>query len=337
MIEYVDLNHAGELDEFVLQHKNCHFMQSSLWGNVKTDWAWHGLICRDDRGRIRGTMAVLRHDIPSIRTCLLYAPRGPIFHDRDRDVFSELIDGAKALGKRFGAYRLRIDPRISSGNELYEKLLLDMGFQIDRSVDFSLFQPRLCYVLDLRGKTAEQLMTGYHRSCRYNIHKAQRDGVSVRQGAADDIPIFWDMMKETADKNGFEPRDIRYYRAILEQMEGNAKLYLAELEKEPLAAAIVVSYGTGCWLLYSCSYRKGQRYHPNELLQWTAQVDALRAGCCFYDFRGVEGWPLPENPKVGLHQYKQGFGAKFVTYLGQMDLNLRPVMSKAVDIAYKLL
>ena len=94
MIEYVDLNHAEELDEFVWQHKNCHFMQSSLWGNVKTDWEWHGLICRDDRGRIRGTMALLRHDIPAIKTSLLYAPRGPILHEKDREVFRDLVGTA---------------------------------------------------------------------------------------------------------------------------------------------------------------------------------------------------------------------------------------------------
>ena len=41
MIEYVDLNNAAALDEFVWQHKNCHFMQTSHWGNVKTDWIWH--------------------------------------------------------------------------------------------------------------------------------------------------------------------------------------------------------------------------------------------------------------------------------------------------------
>lgn len=337
MIEYVDLNHAADLDEFVWNHKNCHFMQSSLWGNVKTDWVWHGLICRDARGRIRGTMALLRHDIPAIKTSLLYAPRGPIFHEIDREVFAELIDGAKILGKSYGSYRLRIDPRISSGNSLYEKLVQDMGFHIDRNEDFSLFQPRMCYVLDLKGKTPQQLITGYHRSCRYNIHKAERMGVQTRLGTVQDLPIFCEMMEETAEKNGFEPKDLWYYRRILEHMNGHARLYFAELEDCPLAAAITVTFGTGCWFLYSCSYRKGLKYHPNELLQLRTQTDALREGCRFFDFRGVEGWPIPENPKYGLHQYKQGFGAEFVTYLGQMDLNLRPIMSKAMDIAYKLL
>lgn len=337
MIEYVDLNHAQELDAFVLQHKHCHFMQSSLWGNVKTDWGWHGLLCRDERGRVRGTMALLRHDIPTIKTSLLYAPRGPIFHEKDTAVFQELIEGARSLGKSIGAYRLRIDPRISSGNSLYEHLAEEMGFHIDRSVDFSLFQPRMCYVLDLKGHTRESLLSAYHRSCRYNIHKAERCGVCVRTGTVEDIPLFCAMMEETAEKNGFEPKDEWYFRRILQSMEGKAKLYIAETDDEPLAAAITVTYGTGCWFLYSCSYRKGLKYHPNELLQWKMQADALREGCRFFDFRGVEGWPVADNPKYGLHQYKQGFGADFVSYLGQMDLNLRPLMSKAVDLAYKIL
>ena len=180
-------------------------------------------------------------------------------------------------------------------------------------------------------------MTGYHRTCRYNIHKAERSGVIIRNGTVQDLPIFCEMMEETAEKNGFEPKDLWYYRRILEHMDGFSKLYIAEIGEEPLAAAITVTYGTGCWFLYSCSYRKGLKYQPNELLQWHAQTDALRSGCRFFDFRGVEGWPIHENPKYGLHRYKQGFGAEFVTYLGQMDLNLRPIMSKAVDIAYKLL
>ena len=43
MIEQVTLSNAAALDEFVLAHPNGHFMQTSLWGRVKTDWPWHGL------------------------------------------------------------------------------------------------------------------------------------------------------------------------------------------------------------------------------------------------------------------------------------------------------
>ena len=35
MIEYIDIDHAQEMDEFVRQHEYAHFMQTSLWGRVK--------------------------------------------------------------------------------------------------------------------------------------------------------------------------------------------------------------------------------------------------------------------------------------------------------------
>ena len=288
MIEYVDLNHSQALDAWVLQHKNAHFMQSSLWGNVKTDWGWHGIICRDNRGHIRGTMAVLRHDISALKTCLLYAPRGPIIHEKDTAVFCELVEGARELGNSLGAYRLRIDPRIKECNLLFRQCAERIGFRLDSSEDFSLFQPRLCYIRDLRGHTPQSLFASYHRSCRNHIHRAQRLGATVRIANADEVSVFYSMMEETADKNGFEAKNEDYYRRLLYFMPENAKLFFVCVDNVPIASAISVIYGSCCWLMYACSYRKGLKYYPNELLQWVMQCDALKHGCRHYDFRGVD-------------------------------------------------
>ena len=66
------------------------------------------------------------------------------------------------------------------------------------------------------------------------------------------------------------------------------------------------------------------------------QCDALQAGCRWFDFRGVEGHPVEENPKYGLHRYKQGFGADFRAYVGQLDMITRPFLKKMIDITFKL-
>lgn len=63
-------------------------------------------------------------------------------------------------------------------------------------------------------------------------------------------------------------------------------------------------------------------------------------GCTLYDFRGVEGQPRPDNPAYGLLRFKQGFDSRFVEYVGQMDLPLRPVLCRlirAVQKGYALL
>ena len=56
MIEYVTIDQAAELDAFVLQQPNCHFMQTSAWGRVKEGWGWTGILCRDEKGEIIGSI-----------------------------------------------------------------------------------------------------------------------------------------------------------------------------------------------------------------------------------------------------------------------------------------
>ena len=54
--------------------------------------------------------------------------------------------------------------------------------------------------------------------------------------------------------------------------------------------------------------------------------------CECFDFRGVEGYPTPENPKFGLHRYKQSFGAGFTAYIGQLDLIFKPKTAKLLQL-----
>lgn len=335
MIEFVDIAHSQELDEFVRGHENCHFMQTSLWGRVKSDWGWYGILCRNEAGSIVGTMALLRHDLRHIHTCLLYAPRGPIFTDGDTETFHALISAAKALAKREGAYCLRIDPRIAAQDTAFACEVKNEGFFVNAASDYSLFQPRMCYVLHLAGLTPETLAAQYHRTRRYNIHHALRSGITVRFGTEEDLPHFCQMMEQVAEKNSFEPRKAAYFTAFLRELEGCARLYLAEENGVTVAGALMVCLGTRAWFMYGCSDTEARKDHPNELLQWRMQCDALEMGCQWFDFRGVEGYPTEDNPKLGLHRYKQGFGAEFCEYIGQCDFAVRRVLGKLVRLAQR--
>lgn len=332
MVEPIELAHAEELDAFVRRQPNCHFMQTSFWGRVKTDWAWRGLICRDSRGEICGTMALLEHRLRFCNASLLYAPRGPIF--RDNAAFAELISAAKDYAAQRHAYVLRIDPAISENDVQFASMTHE--FRRNTATDFSLFQPRMCYCLDLRGKTEDVLFAGYHATTRRNIRIALREGVTVRRGGIDDLPSFCKMMAQTAAKSGFLPRNAAYFRAFLTGMGENATLWLAEKDGIPLAASISVTYGCKSWFMYGCSDPNRLKEHPNELLQWTMQREALRGGCDWFDLRGVEGEPTPQNPKFGLHAYKQHFGAEFRAYIGQLDAVLRPNVDRALRLLGRL-
>lgn len=330
MIELVDIAHAQELDEYVMQNETCHFMQTSLWGKVKRSWGWYGLICRDDSGKVVGTMALLRHDLRFGNRCLLYAPCGPIFDDER--AFCELTEEAKRLAGSIHAYILRMDPCIPEEDKEFPKLAAELGFSLDRASDFSLFQPRCVYLLDLNGLTPETLMAGYHTSTRRNVRIAQRKGVEVCHGTLDDLPDFCRMMGQVAKKNGFTPRSETYFREFLTGMGQYATLYLAKLDGKTIGATISTIMGNRSCFMYSCSDQSCLAFRPNEILQYQMQCDALKAGCRWFDFRGVEGYPTEDNPHYGLHTYKAGFGAYFCAYEGQFDYVLRPGTVKLLAV-----
>ena len=326
MIEHVTLSNAGALDAFVEAHPRGHFMQSSRWGRVKSDWNWHGLICRNSQGRIVGTLALLEHPCRLPGSCLLYGPRGPICDDAR--TFRVLVNAARDYGLERGAWALRLDPERDEGDLAFRSLVRGLGFSVNGAEDFSLFQPRLCYVLELSGRTEAELLEGYHRSTRYNVRHALRGPLTVRLGGPESLPAFCVLMEETAARNGFEPRRESYFRALLEGLGDCARLWLAELEGRIVAGAITAVWGNTGSLLYSCSDGEGQRQHANELLEYYAQLDALRNCCGRFDFRGVEGRPAEDNPAIGLHRYKQGFGAEFHAWIGQLELVLRPGIAR---------
>ena len=130
--------------------------------------------------------------------------------------FLKLVDAAAEYSKTHGAYLLRINPEIPETDAGMLALTQKKGFLLDQASDFTLFQPRLCYVSDLTGTDEHPLATSFQRSTRHNIHKALRGPLSVRLGTIYDLDAFMRMMKDTAAKNDFQPRKKSYYRAVLD-------------------------------------------------------------------------------------------------------------------------
>jgi hypothetical protein len=83
---------------------------------------------------------------------------------------------------------------------------------------------------------------------RYNIRLAERRGVQVRAGTADEYPLFFRLYAETATRDGFLIRPEAYYLDLWRtfQKEGLAHLLLAEVEGAPIAGMILFRFGESC-------------------------------------------------------------------------------------------
>ncbi len=336
--QIVDINSAAELNAFVEAHENGHFLQTSLWGKVKNDWKWFGIICRNGSGEITGTLAVLLRKISKLPYHMMYAPRGPVCGFNDKETFSALIAAAKEEGKKYNAYQLKIDKDVPYENEEYRAIAASEGFVFKgRTINFEDYQCRCVIRINLNGRTEDEVFAAFHSDHRRKIRNAIKNNVEIRIHGSEMAETFYEIMKETCERDGFELRPAKYFARILDCFGDKARLYMAYYEGKPIAGAISVLWGDKVWYFYGASSNENRKVMPNYLLQWEMIKWSIEEGCRIYDFRGVAGVIDENNPLFGLYRFKHRFDGTYVEFMGEMDMILKPAAAKIVSASQQIM
>ena len=336
LIRLVNPSNCAEFDAYICSAPNGHFMQTSAWGRCRPQWEWQGLMEVDGQGEILGAMALLSRPISHTGRRQFYAPRGPVVPAQKLAVLSCLLSAAQQLVRQRGGCLLRMDPQIPEEDPRL-RLIESYGFRITAIDDFSSFQPRFVYQIPLEGRSQEAVWQSLDAHTRYNIRLALRRGLRVVDAGPEGCGAFARLMAQTGHRKGFRGRSAEDYADILVNFGSGAHLWLALDGADAVAGILCIHQGAQMWNLYSGASDTGRYHKANELLQWHAMTWALERGCRVYDLRGVEGEPVPENPKYGLHQFKRHLGAQLVRYAGQMDWICRPVSYRMIRLAQRCL
>jgi lipid II:glycine glycyltransferase (peptidoglycan interpeptide bridge formation enzyme) len=189
-------------------------------------------------------------------------------------------------------------------------------------------QPPDTAVLDL-GYEEESLLAAMKTKTRYNIGLAAKKGVRVEEGTAADLPAWYRMYQETAQRDRITLHAFDYYRRQFELAyaggpdgPGQApelKLLLARHEGDLLAGIIVAVHGSAATYLYGASSDAKRNLMPAYALQWEAIRLVRRRGCRTYDLFGIPPSPDPAHPMHGLYRFKTGFGGRIVNRPGCWD------------------
>jgi lipid II:glycine glycyltransferase (peptidoglycan interpeptide bridge formation enzyme) len=86
------------------------------------------------------------------------------------------------------------------------------------------------------------------------------------------------------------------------------------------------------WYSYGASSAAKREVRGSNAVQWQMITDALEAGASTYDLRGITDTLDPDDPHVGLIQFKVGTGGQAVEYAGEWDLPLNAALYKAFDL-----
>ena len=325
--------------KFLEEHERCNFQQSLEWAEIKKpNWTPEVILAEDEENNIIGPLCVLIRKMPIFGN-IMYSSRGPVCNIHDIAVMKQLTDGAKELAKKYNAMALRIEPDIESEDQVFRDVVTNLGYKIkDDAKDFKdEIQPRYVFRLDIKGKSEEEIMAGFHQKWRYNIRLATKKGVEVKEGTREALKDFHKIMLETGNRDGFITRPLEYFEKMYDNMvpTGHMKLLMAYYEGKPISGVIPIFYGNKTWYLYGASSNQHRNLMPNYLLQWEMIKMAIARKDDMYDFRGVSGVVDESHPQYGLYRFKKGFGAKFTEFIGEIYIPYKPLTYKLYKFSEK--
>ena len=307
-------------DAFAHAHGGC-FLQSWDWAafqeSVGRSVRRREIFAAD--GRKIGQFSAIMNDGP-LGLQYLYVPRGPLGvsgASETKIALSVFTDELSASGAAFARVEL---PFVISENPFADSDFVAAGF-----VPAKTMQPAVTSIVNL-SESEEALLAAMHSKTRYNIRVGERHGVTVRE-ANHDVAAFAALMKETTERDGFSAHAPSYYEAMLAALQEKThaagmrvRLFFAEHEGMPVAAALTAEYGDTVTYLHGASASSMRNLMAPFLLHWTVMKEAKAAGFRKYDFWGVAPTDDAEHSWAGITRFKLGFGGARVSYAGAWEL-----------------
>jgi hypothetical protein len=296
------------------------------WGKGRDS---HLLIA--DRGRVlaMARLAVLR--LPVIGG-VAFMKFGPVWRrteasdgDTCKQVLSAVID--EYCTRR--GLMLTVQPRPSPVMQP-ASILDELGFALRRPMH----APER-YFVDLSLPIDEQRQS-LGQKWRYNLRKAEQAGVTVGvEEGAEGFALFASMHREmVARKHASETDRVELLPGLAQELapENRPLTVIARHQGEPVAGAIVTTFGDTAYYLYGASRDRSLAVNAGFALQWWIVTRLSGGPARWYDLGGA-----PEGSTLG--QFKAGLAGKrgrIVAQLGERDRWVRTSNRIAADSLFQL-
>jgi peptidoglycan pentaglycine glycine transferase (the first glycine) len=322
---------AIEWGEFLTKNPDAHLLQTKAWGEFKAAFGWR--VSRLIAGQI-GAQVLIRS--VGFGFTLAYLPKGPVvpksmdgIPNINDHVWDVLIPELDTLCKQNKAILLKVEPDVFESSDQVRTPPPRGLITSDHAI-----QPQRTLIVSLQG-SEEEILGRMKQKTRYNIRLSLKKGVIIRSSS--DVNLFHTLMEVTGQRDEFGVHSRNYYKNAYELFSphGECELFVAEFERQPLAALMVFAHGKRAWYFYGASVNEHRDRMPNYLLQWEAMRWARKHGCLTYDLWGVPDFDLEtlENSFMqrreglwGVYRFKRGFGGELQRAVGPWDRVYQPVL-----------
>ena len=310
--------------------ESSNFLQSPFWAAFKSAFGW-----RPYSFSVYGyPLVALVRALPG-GVHLAYVPHP--FQDVEAEQHYLLGKAAEQLRRFLPSRTLCI--RFDIAWELPVRLA-EWGIPSARKAPMDI-QPPSTVVLSLDAEE-DALLQAMKRKTRYNIRLAGRKGVTTHIEPDEFLEEWYNLYRETAERDQIAIHSYEYYQALLEMANrsdendtsvraaatiggrNRPKLHLisARHEGDLLAGIIVAVYGSKATYMYGASSNYKRNLMASYAVQWEAIRMAKQAGCTEYDLFGIPPADDPEHPMHGLYRFKTGFGGRVLHRPGTYDVPL---------------
>jgi lipid II:glycine glycyltransferase (peptidoglycan interpeptide bridge formation enzyme) len=256
-----------KLEEFLILKKAALF-QFYNWGKFQESLGrkiWQLIFLTNEN--IIASALIIKYELP-LGKSYLYCNRGPILsavtNELRIQILKLLIEKISEIAQKENSIFFRLDPEWDNKVE-NTKLFSNLNFKKSKKET----NPKNTLILNI-SKSEEEILTQMHSKTRYNIRLSEKKGVTVRisNKKNDDFEAFWQLMEETAKRDGFRSHVKDYYKKQLNFFDekGLIKLLVAEYEGIIISAIIVSFCGKQATYLHGASSYEHRKYMAPHLI-----------------------------------------------------------------------
>ncbi len=242
---------------------------------------------------------------------------GPLLNWQDATQLQTVFDALRQLAQQEGCQFVRVRPQERETDQLRD-IVRQLGLQqspMHLTADLTL-------QLDLT-QSEEELLAGMRKNTRYEVRRAEKLGVEVRQSEdPNDIQAFYDQQLEVAKRHNFVPFSYQFLHEqfITFARDHQVKLFHSYHEGKLLASAFIIFYHQEAVYHYGVSTAANEKLPGSYACQWAAIRWAKENGGLKYNFWGIAPQDQTEHRFAGVSLFKRGFGGEEVQYLPAHDL-----------------
>ncbi|WP_104167570.1 peptidoglycan bridge formation glycyltransferase FemA/FemB family protein [Arthrobacter sp. SX1312] len=179
-------------------------------------------------------------------------------------------------------------------------------------------------VVDLTPSEAD-LLKSFRPNARNSIRRAQRNGIEIRHIPREEwkqvfASELYPIMRETAERDGFQSFDSSYYETLLTVLGDHLRLLVAYRDGQPLSWLITTEYRGHAVYYFAGSTQAARTTFAPYLLLWEAFRTLKAAGNTACGLTGIESENYPSLANVTT--FKRNFSKNVVVVPTTYDVPL---------------